>query len=557
VSELPWPNWLTYTVYQPLVSVNETAEYGNGTIQYLPGLAANWTVSSDGKTYTFNLRHDVKFSNGDPFNAYQVWAEMYGFYYLSGNSSTWLESYDFFNMSSVKFGPSTMSALNASGLASPNQQVLSMMENNSWPIYVTSPYQIVFHLQSPFIWFPGVFVVFDGLMFDVQWALQHGGYGTPALFNSYFNQHPIPGSGPYVVTQVSENSYVKFAQDPNYWGRNMSAAAIAGQPIWDPGHAATVVIYYKADNLARFTDLKNGAVQIASIEFSDWSQVTTNSQYSYLKLPSWNGEVVLLGLNSNIYPTNITDVRQAIVHAINYTDVSAKAYEGTLTPYVGPEYPAWSQFYDLGKYQPYQFNLTLAKQYMSESGVDPKTLPALIYNVQAGCESCINAAQVIQADLGQIGLTVNVQVLTTADYYTYFGTYQTNVKNAAQIGQLAFVNSGFGWGPATLTPADYWVTFVSNASLWGNWPGYSNPIVQKCVDSFTQTNNVSEIQQLCTAAQKQINNDAPYAWLGTFGDWLPPGGSLVWKQGVVKSFLVDPVWTGESTAPIFNTIMFG
>ncbi len=29
LSELPWPNWLTYTVYQPLVFANETAEYGN------------------------------------------------------------------------------------------------------------------------------------------------------------------------------------------------------------------------------------------------------------------------------------------------------------------------------------------------------------------------------------------------------------------------------------------------------------------------------------------------------------------------------------------------
>src|SRR5271154_5403794 len=56
LSELPWPNWLTYTVYQPLISVNETAEYGTGVIQYLPGLASNWTVSASGTTYTLNLK---------------------------------------------------------------------------------------------------------------------------------------------------------------------------------------------------------------------------------------------------------------------------------------------------------------------------------------------------------------------------------------------------------------------------------------------------------------------------------------------------------------------
>ena len=30
-----------------------------------------------------------------------------------------------------------------------------------------------------------------------------------------------------------------------------------------------------------------------------------------------------------------------------------------------------------------------------------------------------------------------------------------------------------------------------------------------------------------------------------------------WKNGVVTGFLVDPVWTGQATAPIFNTLTFG
>jgi len=130
VGELPWPNPLAFTVYQPLVTMNMTAEFQQGTVQFLPGLAT-WTVSPDGTTYTFSLKQNVKFSNGDPLNAYQVWAEMYGFYYLSGNSSAWLESYALMDMSKVNFGPATIALMTQSGLINPTQELLNIMMNSA------------------------------------------------------------------------------------------------------------------------------------------------------------------------------------------------------------------------------------------------------------------------------------------------------------------------------------------------------------------------------------------------------------------------------------------
>ncbi len=82
-----------------------------------------------------------------------------------------------------------------------------------------------------------------------------------------------------------------------------------------------------------------------------------------------------MGLNVNEYPTNITDVRQAIVHAINYSDLYSSGYEQNMTPYVGPTVPARSQDHDLGNFKPYQYNLTLAEQDLNESGVNVASLP--------------------------------------------------------------------------------------------------------------------------------------------------------------------------------------
>ena len=44
-----------------------------------PWLASDWTVGDDGKTYTFNLKHDITFSNGEPFNADAVVANFNAF----------------------------------------------------------------------------------------------------------------------------------------------------------------------------------------------------------------------------------------------------------------------------------------------------------------------------------------------------------------------------------------------------------------------------------------------------------------------------------------------
>ncbi len=228
VYAIPYPDWLTYTVYQSLVTLDGNALYANGDVKVLPMLATDWTASSDGTTYTFNLRQGVTFSNGDPFNAYQVWGQMYGLYYLTSNSSAFLNAYPVFDMSNANFGPATLALMAQSGLINPSSDLMKIMTDNTKPIYVTGQYQIVFHLKAPFIYFPSTLVAFVGLIFDTQYVLQNGGFGTPVAFNTNFNQKPIPGTGPYVVTDVSENSYVKFAKNPSYWGDSLSCCRHSG-----------------------------------------------------------------------------------------------------------------------------------------------------------------------------------------------------------------------------------------------------------------------------------------------------------------------------------------
>ena len=556
---IPYPDWLTYTVYQALVTLDGNALYSTGDVKVLPMLATNWNVSSDGTTYTFNLRQNVVFSNGDPFNAYQVWGQFYGLYYLTSNSTAFFNAYPVFDTSTIKFGPATLALMAQSGLINPTPDLLKIMMDTSQPIYVTSQYQIVFHLKAPFVYFPTVLPTYVGLIFDTQYVLQNGGFGTPGTVNTAFNQKPIPGTGPYVVTDMSENSYVKFAKNPTYWGANLTAADVQANAYIDPGHVQNVIIYSKSDDVARYTDLSTGAAQIAGIEAQNWPQILKNpDKYGYFVMPDSSMAFVGISMNTERYPTNITDFRQAIVHAVNLTDISQRVFFGGLAPMIGPEYPAQKEYYDLGNLPQYSNNLTLAKQYLAQSGVDVTKIQPLEFRVVSGCGYCYSTAQIVQADLAQIGIQTNIEVTPgnqwALPYVAGAGTYQQGLNASQQVAQLTWFGTGT-FAPTAPTPADAWLMFASNQTPANNYAIYSNPTVQQCVNDWTSVSDPNVIKAACTTAQKQMYDDAPYIWLGAiklvFG-----AGSVAWQKNVVKSALLDPIFTGISSTVIFNTVTF-
>ena len=552
---IPFPNWGEYDVYQPLVAINISAEYNKGNYQYLPSLAQNWTVSPDGMTYTFNLQPGVKFSDGNPFNAYTVWADEYGYYYASGNLSFWTLANPIFNMSGVVVGAATFAALNQSGFTNPTGSILSTMENSSWPIYVTGPNTIVFHQDQPYPYFLGLFIGAMGLQWDPQYVMDNGGFGTSGSFpsNPYFNQHPVPGTGPYMFTNVSEMAYVKLQQNPLYWGDSLTAQQIANNPVLDPGHVKSILLNYKSDDFSRYSDLSTGGAQIGIIFGTNFNLIQSNpSKFGYLTLPPWNGAVFALAMNTQRYPTNVTDIRQAIAHAINYTQIYATVFHGDMNPMIGPETPGWKQFYNLNNDTAYSYNVTLAQQYLTQSGIAVSSLPALQFTQPSGCSYCNLADQLIQADLSAIGL--NVQIVVQS-YNLYEAAYsQTGAAKAAAVGQLSLLG-GENFAPSgVLTPSDPWVTFVT-PNGGGNWALYNNTNVTGEIYSFFRSTNISYIQSQLLQAQKQIYNDAPYAWIGTLGLWVGDG-SLAWDKSVISGFYPDPSWSGADTMPLFNTITF-
>jgi hypothetical protein len=162
---------------------------------------------------------------------------------------------------------------------------------------------------------------------------------------------------------------------------------------------------------------------------------------------------------------------------------------------------------------------------------------------------------VIQSDLSQLNLTVSIDVVLNTDYYSYaIGSYSSMVQDGAELGNINFV-CALSATPDAETPADAWTTFISNQSPLCNLAVYSNPTAQACVNAWFNGSTIPQIKAICTSAQEQVYNDAPYAWFVPRLWWID--GSTVWlKNGPIASFLMDPMFSGDNTEPFVNTVTF-
>jgi ABC-type transport system substrate-binding protein len=272
-----------------------------------------------------------------------------------------------------------------------------------------------------------------------------------------------------------------------------------------------------------------------------------------------------IAMNTLRYPTNIKAVRNAIYYAINYSDISQKVYQGRLFPWVGPEYPSWGQYYNLGNSTPWPTNMSKAKALLDAACTANSTqcaskFPTLDFRILQGCTFCLNTATIVAANLATLGIHVNVEQTPSANYACGNGgvagpcSFATSANFSQGESQLTWLGA-FTFAPGADTPADSWLGWVNGNTPANNWAIYSNPTVQKCDYDFVNGASNSTLLSDCTAAQMQINNDTPYAWIGSLA-LIDGSGSVVWNKNQVSGGLLDPVYTGQSDTLIFNTVTF-
>jgi ABC-type oligopeptide transport system substrate-binding subunit len=115
------------------------------------------------------------------------------------------------------------------------------------------------------------------------------------------------------------------------------------------------------------------------------------------------------------------------------------------------------------------------------------------------------------------------------------------------------LDSGFAYFPDYISPTDYLGQFTTNQSSYGNFALYNTNPTYEALHTFISTNNSTQLMNSMIAAERQLYNDAPYAYL-----FLPTlylvGGSYVFNTQIVHHAYIEPNLFGESDLILLNTI---
>ena len=180
-----------------------------------PGVAEKWTASEDGVTYTFKLRADAKWSNGDPVTAGDFVFSLRRIQDPKTKSQYAEVLYPIKNAQEVNTGKAELSAL---GVKAVDAKTLEITLKAPTPYFL----QLLTH----------------------QTGLPVNEAVVTALGDEWVKPGKMVSNGAYMLNDVKPSAYIKLVKNPNYWGASKVAIDTV---IFDPSEdRAAVLKRYRA-----------------------------------------------------------------------------------------------------------------------------------------------------------------------------------------------------------------------------------------------------------------------------------------------------------------------
>jgi peptide/nickel transport system substrate-binding protein len=270
--------------------------------------------------------------------------------------------------------------------------------------------------------------VFD--MFHVVHMLDKD--NTDAATNT---QTKAVGTGPFVFQEWRQGESMRFTKNKNYWQ--------SGRPYLDE-----VVVNVRKDAQALVADLESGAAKlIFNPTLQDYLRLKSDASYEAQLLTPAAG-MYQLQPNVTFKPLDDKRVRQALNFALDRKRITDTVLLGLVEPEDLP-WPSNSPAYEAAKNNVYAFDLDKARALLAQAGVSNLELD-FVYAPTLPEYATI--AQIYQADLAKIGITLNVKNMEIAALFDvihhqkYNGVYTLNDSWAA-MEPVSMLSAGASLNP--------------------------------------------------------------------------------------------------------------
>ena len=341
-----------------------------------PGVAESWTVSPDGRAYTFRLKRNVRFHDGTPLDAEAV--------KFSLDRATSPQAKASFTIS----------------LAG-TYQATEVIDDRTARVVLTQPY-------AAFL---------DGL------AEGYHSIVSPTAAAKYgrdFDRNPV-GSGPYRFQEWISKSHVTLTRNADYaWG----SALFRHQ---GPPYPDRVTFRLVPDGATRLATLETGEVHVAEdLPPEEVERLRKDPKLQVLSRVT-PGTCAQIMINTTQPPLDDVRVRQALEYAVSQEELSTILFRGALTPARAPLAPG-TLGHDPSLTTFYRTDPARARTLLEAAGwtlrpdgsraKNGHRLEISINIVSASIQTLpAKVAELVQAQLAEVGVRLSIKQTDTASLF--------------------------------------------------------------------------------------------------------------------------------------------
>jgi ABC-type transport system substrate-binding protein len=230
-------------------------------------------------------------------------------------------------------------------------------------------------------------------------------------------RNPV-GTGPFRLDNWNLGTEIVLSRFDEYWG--------------EPAGEATAIVRWLSEAAARLVELQAGTADgIDNPGPGDFEVIANDPNLELLERPGLN--IFYIGMNRDIAPFDNLNVRLAIAHAIDKSRIVDNFYppgSSVANQFLPQDIFGWTEGFEDNAYDP-----ELARQLLADSGLELPIEVTLNYRdvVRGYLPQPGVVAQDIQAQLADVGINVNIEVMESGSFL-----------DASDAGDLGFYLLGWG-----------------------------------------------------------------------------------------------------------------